>query len=115
MTVARGNGQTLAEKVLARASGSERVVPGQIIEGAVDLAMMHEQGAQTVAPYHQMGAERLSSALQTPPDAAPSLGVAVQAEPGRTDHGGYAGQRGRPRQTSRDDFADQRQRSIVGH
>jgi len=59
MTSARGNGQTLAEKVLARASGSERVVPGQIIEGAVDLAMMHEQGAQTVAPYHQMGAERV--------------------------------------------------------
>jgi 3-isopropylmalate/(R)-2-methylmalate dehydratase large subunit len=54
-----GHGQTLAEKVLARASGSERVVPGQIIEGNVDLAMMHEQGAQTVGPFHQMGAEKV--------------------------------------------------------
>jgi 3-isopropylmalate/(R)-2-methylmalate dehydratase large subunit len=52
-------GLTLAEKVLARASGAERVVPGQIVEGNVDLAMMHEQGAQTVAPFHQMGAERV--------------------------------------------------------
>ena len=56
MSGANGHGATLAEKVLARASGSERVVPGQIVEGAVDLAMMHEQGAQTVAPFHQMGA-----------------------------------------------------------
>ncbi len=52
-----GHGSTLAEKVLARAAGVERVHPGQIVEGAVDLAMMHEQGAQTVLPFHQMGAE----------------------------------------------------------
>jgi 3-isopropylmalate/(R)-2-methylmalate dehydratase large subunit len=56
--VTRGanGGQTLAEKVLARSAGLDRVVPGQIIEGGVDLAMMHEQGAQTVAPFTQMGA-----------------------------------------------------------
>ncbi len=52
-------GMTLAEKILARASGLERVVPGQIVEGQVDLAMMHEQGAQTVGPFHQMGAPRV--------------------------------------------------------
>jgi len=52
-------GATLAEKILARAGGVEHVVPGQIVEGAVDLAMMHEQGAQTVAPFHQMGATRV--------------------------------------------------------
>ncbi len=57
MTTGTGPGMTLAEQVLARASGLERVVPGQIIEGHVDLAMMHEQGAQTVGPFHQMGAE----------------------------------------------------------
>jgi len=56
MTGANGHGLTLAEKVLARASGVEAIVPGQIVEGRVDLAMMHEQGAQTVAPFHQMGA-----------------------------------------------------------
>ncbi|MFZ0699883.1 MAG: 3-isopropylmalate dehydratase large subunit [Thermoplasmata archaeon] len=52
-------GMTLAEKILARAAGIDHVVPGQIIEGNVDLAMMHEQGAQTVAPFHQMGAEKV--------------------------------------------------------
>jgi 3-isopropylmalate/(R)-2-methylmalate dehydratase large subunit len=55
----RGAGQTLAEKILARAGGLERVVPGQIVEGRVDLAMMHEQGAQTVGPFHEMGAPRV--------------------------------------------------------
>jgi 3-isopropylmalate/(R)-2-methylmalate dehydratase large subunit len=59
MTGPNGHGQSLAEKILARASGAERVAPGEIIEGAVDLAMMHEQGAQTVAPFHQMGADRV--------------------------------------------------------
>ncbi|MCI4334445.1 MAG: 3-isopropylmalate dehydratase large subunit [Thermoplasmata archaeon] len=54
-----GHGLTLAEKILARASGLERVVPGQIIDGQVDLAMMHEQGAQTVGPFHQMGATKV--------------------------------------------------------
>lgn len=53
------SGLTLTEKILARASGQERVVPGQIIEGVVDLAMMHEQGAQTVGPFHEMGADRV--------------------------------------------------------
>ncbi len=59
MTQRNGHGMTLAEKVLARVSGEEHVVPGQIVEGAVDLAMMHEQGAQTVGPFHQMGAEKV--------------------------------------------------------
>jgi homoaconitate hydratase family protein len=59
MSGAAGRGMTLSEKVLARAAGAERVGPGEIIEGKVDLAMMHEQGAQTVAPFHQMGAEEV--------------------------------------------------------
>jgi homoaconitate hydratase family protein len=59
MSGTRGHGATLAEKILARASGLEQIVPGQIVEGQVDLAMMHEQGAQTVAPFHQMGADHV--------------------------------------------------------
>ena len=59
MSGSRGAGATLAEKILARAGGVDRAVPGQIVEGNVDLAMMHEQGAQTVAPFHQMGATRV--------------------------------------------------------
>ena len=58
MAASRG-GMTLAEKVLARAAGLDVVVPGQIVEGRVDLAMMHEQGAQTVGPFHEMGAPRV--------------------------------------------------------
>jgi 3-isopropylmalate/(R)-2-methylmalate dehydratase large subunit len=54
-----GQGMTLAEKVLCRASSLDHVVPGQIVEGQVDLAMMHEQGAQTVGPFHDMGAEKV--------------------------------------------------------
>ncbi len=54
-----GNGQTLAEKILARAAGRETLAPGEIVEGRVDLAMMHEAGAQTVGPFHEMGAPRV--------------------------------------------------------
>ena len=35
-------GMTLAEKILARASGRERVWPDQIVVAQVDLAMSHE-------------------------------------------------------------------------
>jgi 3-isopropylmalate/(R)-2-methylmalate dehydratase large subunit len=59
MTEGNGHGLTLAEKVLARASGLPSVVPGQIVDGNVDLAMMHEQGAQTVGPFHDMGAKKV--------------------------------------------------------
>ena len=59
MSAQHGHGMTLAEKILARASGLEHVVPGQIVEGKVDLAMMHEQGAQTVGPFHEMGAKKV--------------------------------------------------------
>jgi 3-isopropylmalate/(R)-2-methylmalate dehydratase large subunit len=52
-------GQTLAEKILSRASGRPSVLPGQIVVGQVDLAMAHEQGAQAILPFHQMGAERV--------------------------------------------------------
>ena len=59
MTVGNGAGATLAEKILARAGGIYRAVPGQIVDGRVDLAKMHEQGAQTVGPFHAMGAPRV--------------------------------------------------------
>ena len=59
MSAHNGRGMTLAEKILARSSGLEHVVPGQIVEGKVDLAMMHEQGAQTVGPFHEMGAKKV--------------------------------------------------------
>ncbi len=51
--------QTLAQKILSRASGLSHVVPGQIVDGQVDLAMCHEQGAQAVLPFHQMEAKKV--------------------------------------------------------
>ena len=42
---------TLAEKIVARAAGRERVVPGEIVTCAVDLAMIHDSGGpRRVAP-----------------------------------------------------------------
>ncbi len=37
-------GQTLAEKIIARAAGREHVSPGEIVTCSVDLAMMHDSG-----------------------------------------------------------------------
>ena len=59
MTGNGNGGQTLAEKILARSAGLDHVVPGQIVEGHVDLGMMHEQGAQSVQPFHEMGARKV--------------------------------------------------------
>ncbi len=53
------SGQTLAEKILERASGHATPHPGEIVVGKVDLAMAHEQGAQAIAPFLQMGATRV--------------------------------------------------------
>ena len=42
---------TLAEKILARASGRKRVRPGDIVTCQVDLAMMHDSsGPRRLAP-----------------------------------------------------------------
>jgi len=44
-------GATLAEKIIARAAGRDRVSPGEIVTCAVDLAMMHDSGGpRRVAP-----------------------------------------------------------------
>lgn len=37
-------GMTLAEKIVARACGRDRVAPGEIVTCAVDLAMIHDSG-----------------------------------------------------------------------
>ncbi|MCX7018562.1 MAG: 3-isopropylmalate dehydratase large subunit [bacterium] len=45
---------TLAEKILARASGRERVKPGDVLEPAVDLAMSHENGALVINQFSEI-------------------------------------------------------------
>ena len=36
--------QTLAQKIIARAAGRDRVRVGELVVGKVDLAMMHDSG-----------------------------------------------------------------------
>src|SRR5947209_6557370 len=49
------SGLTISEKILARASGKERVVPGDIVDGAVDLLYMHEMLAMALMPFNEIG------------------------------------------------------------
>jgi len=48
-------GFTITEKILARASHSELVRPGQIVDGSVDLLYMHEMLAMALIPFNEIG------------------------------------------------------------
>src|SRR5438093_10944112 len=48
-------GQTMSEKILARASHVESVRPGQIVDGDVDLLYMHEVLALALLPFNEIG------------------------------------------------------------
>jgi 3-isopropylmalate/(R)-2-methylmalate dehydratase large subunit len=48
-------GLTISEKILARASSKERVSPGDIVDGSVDLLYMHEMLAMALMPFHDIG------------------------------------------------------------
>ena len=48
-------GMTMAEKILARASGSAVVSRGQIVDGYVDLLYMHEMLALAIKPFEEIG------------------------------------------------------------
>jgi 3-isopropylmalate/(R)-2-methylmalate dehydratase large subunit len=50
---------TLAEKILARASGRERVLPDQIVIARVDLAMSHENADLVRKSFLEIGVERV--------------------------------------------------------
>jgi 3-isopropylmalate/(R)-2-methylmalate dehydratase large subunit len=47
-------GATLAEKILARASGRSSVRPGDIVEPAVDVALSHENAALVINQFHEI-------------------------------------------------------------
>ncbi len=56
-------GATLAEKIIARATGRDKVTPGEVVTCAVDLAMMHDSGGpRRVKPI----LERLSAQVWDP-------------------------------------------------
>ncbi len=53
------HGSTMAEKILARASGRDRVTPGDIVEGNVDLLYMHEMLAMCLGPFSEIGVAKV--------------------------------------------------------
>jgi 3-isopropylmalate/(R)-2-methylmalate dehydratase large subunit len=52
-------GMTLAEKILARASGRETVSPDQIVTASIDLAMSHENADLVRKSFREIGAARV--------------------------------------------------------
>ncbi|MFQ5919331.1 MAG: 3-isopropylmalate dehydratase large subunit [Thermoplasmata archaeon] len=52
-------GMTMAQKVLARASGQDTVVPGSEVDAELDLLYMHEMLAVALEPFEEMGIERV--------------------------------------------------------
>ncbi|HYM38757.1 MAG TPA: 3-isopropylmalate dehydratase large subunit [Thermoplasmata archaeon] len=51
--------QTMAEKILARASHEAAVTPGQIVDGYVDLLYMHEMLALALKPWDEIGVKKV--------------------------------------------------------
>ncbi len=51
--------QTMAQKILARASHHEAVEPGQIVDGYVDLLYMHEMLALALKPFEEIGVKKI--------------------------------------------------------
>jgi len=53
-------GMTIAEKILARASGRKQVSPGEIVEAAIDVAMTHDiEGPMVVQGFRELGAKEV--------------------------------------------------------
>src|SRR3989442_8817288 len=48
-------GQTMSEKILARASHAQSMRPGQIVDGEVHLLYMHEMLALALLPFNEIG------------------------------------------------------------
>lgn len=54
-----GSGMTLAEKILAKTSGKDRVKPGEIVMARVDVAMSHENADVVVRAFREIGVDRV--------------------------------------------------------
>ncbi|MCJ2519519.1 MAG: 3-isopropylmalate dehydratase large subunit, partial [Candidatus Thermoplasmatota archaeon] len=52
-------GMTMAEKVLAKASGRDTVKPGDFVDVQVDLLYMHEMLALALGPFREIGVDRV--------------------------------------------------------
>ena len=50
---------TLAEKILARASGQDTVKPGEIVQAKIDVAMSHENADLVIRHFKEIGLEKV--------------------------------------------------------
>lgn len=70
---------TVAEKILARASGRAHVAPGEVVEAQPDFSYAHDYGVFAVEAFERMGASR----VQRPERSAIVLDHAVPADNAR--------------------------------
>jgi homoaconitate hydratase family protein len=70
------SGQTIAQKVLARASGRSRVEPGEIVSVQPDFSYAHDYGLFAIDAFHRMGATH----VERPQRSAVALDHAVPAD-----------------------------------
>ena len=52
-------GVTLAQKILAKASGKSKVTPGEVVEANIDVAVFHDIGIYLVKYWKELGAKRV--------------------------------------------------------
>lgn len=52
-------GQTISQKILARASGRPSVRPGEIVQASVDLAMSHDNALLVSKKFREIGVDRV--------------------------------------------------------
>jgi len=58
-------GKTISEKILAKAAGRKEVLPGEIVEARIDLAMLHENtGTPAVMAFREIGLESVGRRSQ---------------------------------------------------
>lgn len=52
-------GMTITEKILATRSGREKVVPGEIVNCSVDIAMSHDATLGVLSPFNSIGVQKV--------------------------------------------------------
>ena len=78
-------GMTIAEKILARASGKPSVAPGDVVEPRVDLAMSHENAALVINQFREVFEETgLEARVWDPSKIAIIFDHRVPAESAKT-------------------------------
>lgn len=58
-SLSKNNSKTISEKILARASGREKVEAGDIIIGKVDIAISHENACLVINAFKKIGAKNV--------------------------------------------------------